>query len=354
MELTANAVRIYGIEKDDEKAFSGWLKDCINKQIKIENYPKKGECIKICFGDPVKSFFEINNTLWERIGRGFGFTSSEPKISDHHYYITLILEKSVQINIDEKEVDSEFYLVPPDESKEIGEDLKSYALKYLDILTNHISLTMDVNFFKNVIFNDKIFVFSQMGKNLVMFWMGNPSGSVRFIPGSPLYDYEYLDNYINKAKSNGFKSLELLERASHFRISAFSEDDPWKHYYWSFNALEILTEKWFKNKIAKKKIAYTILNSKFLDTSSYQLKELDLKNINLKEKFGIIALNLFPEDAKNDCDTFLELKIFRDKMSHGKPIKENELPINRADGLLNKYFKRITELNLDVTIIDNR
>lgn len=372
MKVIQKIIRIYGINDNDEESFLGYFKDFKSKTIELKDFPRKDEKIQISIGEPIKSVFKSNkikmatgtaflkkisgltdiNDLKTLIKKELETITKEtitkyPDDSDYNMYVTFIYEKEVEID-DTYIWDDECYWLDLKEVPLIEQKLRPYISKYFDILINYLALISDVNFFNNKIIDD-LTLFSASGKREIGVIKFKTSVNIQEIPASPIDFNDFESKITNDNASGNFKKCEFLEYVSHFRLAAIREEDPWKHYYLSFNALEILIETSVKNiyKRIEHRINLEMDDKTYSNISSLPINiTKDVNEFNLKDRFGILASELFPEDAEEDLKIFKELKKNRDSMSHGRPINPDELPISFVDFLLTKYLNKIMENTL--------
>lgn len=363
MEATQRIIRIYGIEDEkEEKRFLSYFQKFKDKKIEKDNFPLKNEKIQINIGKPNEHFFKANKvrlaTGTAILKRIYGLTDipdfkmlvknefqnlqKYPKASNYKICITLVHEKQIQID-DNKIKDNECYWLNLDTLEKIKKESIFRVSNCFNLLINYLSSISDITFFNNKVLNDLILI-SSAGKREIGVLSVNVSAKARATLKVPL-DYDNFEKKLDEdISSKKFKKFEKLGHVFYFRLAAIGEKDPWKHYYFSFSALETLIERSVKN-IYREMVNSLTLNGETLNDENIPFNlTKDVKEFNLKDRFGILALHLFPKNVKEDYALFKDLKDKRDSMSHGRPLKMEELPVEDIDYLLTKYLNKIMEI----------
>lgn len=367
MDAIQKYVRIYGIDEGCEDSFLSYFKDCIDKTIEMKDYPRENEKIFIHIGKPLESIFNANKlklaTGVTFLKKAFGLTDKSdfeeeikkelselrtyPKVSDYNFYVTLIFQKKIEID-DDDILDNDFYWLNQEKSEEFEKEIKFIISKCFDILITHFAYLSDIQFFENLVLNNQTY-YSAPGKmeNGIVKLKTTAKASV--IVTNPL-EYTMVSNLIDRVSEKGFNDYGWLANVAHFRLASILEEDPWKQYYFLFSSFESLIEVFVKNTYSEMEDRFFIkINDETtIDQSNipFQISK-NIEDFNLKERFGILAFELFPDDIKNDYKVFLELKKIRDDMSHGRPVDNNVIPLSNLISLLDKYLNKLIEKELN-------
>lgn len=263
-----------------------------------------------------------------------------PKTYDCNFYLTIIIEKEIDVP-EEHFVDSEYFWLDYQEALKLENEFRDYASINIDFIASVISVYISNWFFQEIIINSVFF--SKRGKKkfgIPVFGMGTKSKVI-------LNDYELenLVKFLGKIDSIPENLVELLDIVTHYKFATLREKDPWKQFIFNFLALEILVNE-ISALVYEKVINNDCWNSfiKPVDIHENEWKKRNKKKRSLRANFIIVSFVLSPETFLNDYSTFMEAKSVRNDISHGEiRLNHLKLPISELDELLNQYLTYIIE-----------
>jgi len=258
-----------------------------------------------------------------------------------NWYVTVVVERD--IDLQEGFVPDRKYLwVEVAKAMELETDLRSYASPHLDVLATCISTVIDSAFFEEVIVDDRVF-FSALDRES----FGLPSFSVRaagLIIKRPLelLTLTELERRLHAAAKLPGGKRQRLDTVARWHLAAIAEHDPWKRFFWSFLALEVLTHKLFAALYSRVKRNVDLRPTAQTDPDPLALALPHLirpeGDLYLRDRFQVVALCLFPDGADSDLKDFEKAKKARDDLAHGKLREVRELPIATVRSLLERYL----------------
>lgn len=361
MEADLLFVRVYGSNSQYGETPRQTLAD---KPLIMKNFPKRDDKVLIYLGEPLECIFKANKL---RFAQGFyahqlrtdskpeGLGIDEaidnlinakydfPKATDYNWYVTIILKKKIDIP-DEYIIDervSRYLWVRPPYLNELRPNFEAYSSDHIDKLALFLSAKMEPQFFENIVINNLFLV--KKGKESL---------------GLPKYPDMSIDvNLILKPEDLNINDLEedlkliILDKSItgwlkdifHLRLFAIQEKDELKKFIWNFTFLESLINKLFK-------ISYQdITNQMFLQldsgTKSLNFDEIigcnidGLEKMDLKGKFVIVSLKLFPDELDSKLKKFTEIKKIRNDLAHGRIRNPETLPNNDLELIVKEMLK---------------
>jgi hypothetical protein len=170
--------------------------------------------------------------------------------------------------------------------------------------------------------------------------------SISFSVGGDASFSTSLSDEVAKRISTRYSALKAADDISSVErlIAQMAEygTDRFKTFLSGWAALEIFIAKSFKSYERAFLSPFTnadqpTLRERFLE----RIKDVMKDKYQLADKFIAVTAVLFPgasnDDVQQDYQKFRELKGLRDKIYHGEPFSEKELPVNELAGLLRKY-----------------
>jgi hypothetical protein len=231
-----------------------------------------------------------------------------------NWYVSVVVEQD--IDLQEGFVPDRKYLwVDVAKAMELEAGLRSHASPHLDVLATCVSTVIASDFFEEVVVDDRVF-FSAPGRDS----FGLPSfsvGAVGVIMERPLESLALteLERRLHGAAKLPRGKHQSLDTVARWHLAAIAERDPWKRFFWSFLALEVLTHRLFA----------------ILDTPTEG-------RMDLADRFELVALRLFPDRAASDLADFRRGKKARDDLAHGRPREADRLPVMAVRSLLERYL----------------
>ena len=332
MRITLQAARVYG----SESQYGPTPRRCPGSgPIALDGYPAPPERSWILLGAPPESILRADRVR-RPIGRvslagGFGGAADPGAQRDMlieqalegedaqparepNWYVTVVVER--EIDLQEGFVgDSKYLWVEESKAMQLERDFRAYASAHLDVLATCASTIIDSGFFEEVIVNDRVF-FSAPGRES----FGLPAfsvGAIGVVIKAPLESLALveLERRLHGAARLPRGKHQSLDTVARWHLAAVTERDPWKRFFWSFLALEVLTYRLFAA----------------LDTPMKG-------NMHLADKFELVALWLFPDRAASDLADFRGGKKARDDLAHGRPREVGRLPVVPVRSLLERYL----------------
>ena len=367
MKITLQAVRMYG-SKDQ---YGQTPLSCpSNGPIILDNFPGKRERSLIFLGAPPESVL-IANKVRKAIGivalggifgkapnpeverdilikRKLGELTDSPKVSDYNWYITIIVEREVDVtNADI--ANSEFLWLNLEKSLEKDKEFESYASQHIDLLATYASTIIEPTFFEKVVIDDHVF-FSAAGRESFGLPCFSSSGNFSTTRSMESLNSEKLKQLLQNVAVLPQNRHQWLNTIKHWRLTAIREKDPWKRFLWNFLALEVLTHELADMLYAEviSNLCLRVRGQSDIESGPIPISELvrDKKRLPLRAKFAIVALGLFPDSATADVEDFIKAKDARDKLSHGALKEAAELPISTVSALLEKYLAGAVKFQL--------
>lgn len=332
MRITLQAARVYG----SESQYGPTPRLCPGSgSIALDGYPERGERSWILLGAPPESILGADRVR-RAIGRvalagGFG-KAPDPRAQrdmlieqalegqdaqaaqEPNWYVTVVVER--EIDLPEGFVrDSKYLWVEERKAEELQTDFRSYASAHLDVLATCASTIIDCAFFEEVIVADRVF-FCAPGRES----FGLPSfsvGAIGVVTKSPLESLALteLERRLHGAAKLPRGKHQSLDTVARWHVAAIAERDPWKRFFWSFVALEVLTNRLFAAMGTPTK-----------------------GKMDLADRFKLVALWLFPDRAASDLADFRRGKKARDDLAHGRPREMGRLPVVPVRSLLERYL----------------
>lgn len=358
MKVKLQFFRVYG-SKFENSSSSHFITS--KNQIKVEFPSKEGNSF-VVLGKPCKSVFEANNikianaisilndspfknngikrelTPEERdrdIEKELKRLNRDPKASDCNFYLTIIIEKEVNVP-DENFVASKYFWLDYQKALDLEMKFESYASCKADFIAIILSILISNSFFQKIII-DSVY-FSTEGKErfgipvFKMDWQSN-----QILNG---YEFDNLFKFLKDIELIPEELEELLDFVTHYKIAALMEKDQLKIFVFNFLALEVLINKIVV--LVSKRVIEDRNWTSFIDSTD--IHENNWKNKKsreryLKTKFAIVSFALCPERALDNYNKFKKIKELRDDLSHGK-IKLDKLkfPISELNMILNEYL----------------
>lgn len=261
----------------------------------------------------------------------------DPPYAEFNWYSTLVVSR--ELDVPETDMNlSSFAFV--DDAFAVADEARAHAKDALDVLTTIASTVVDPRAFDELVLDDRVHLFAP-GKHPA----GVPIMTVS-AAGAATRGTESVERLERRLRA--FSSVDTrgalrevwLTRTSHWHVQALLEADPWKRFLWSFVGLEVLTNKlhdhFRDDVIARLRLEQEggVIDSPLpLDALAWSSDRAPLA-----ARFAIVAVALFPESASDDTARFREIKIARDRLSHGSLREESDLPVSAAMGLLAKYL----------------
>jgi hypothetical protein len=334
VRMTLQAARVYG----SESQYGPTSRRCPGSgPIALDGYPASPERSWILLGAP-PGFILRADRVRRAIGRvslagGFG-KAADPRAQrdmlieqalegedvqparQPNWHVTVVVER--EIDLPEAFVgDSKYLWVEERKAMELETDFRSHASPHLDLLATCASTIIDSGFFEEVIVNDRVF-FCAPGRES----FGLPEfsvGAIGVVIKAPLESLALteVERRLHAAAKLPGDKRQRLHTVARWHLAAIAEHDPWKRFFWSFLALEVLTHKLFAAKGTPTK-----------------------GKMELADKFNLVALWLFPDRAASDLADFRRAKKARDNLAHGELSDVRELPIGAVRSLLERYLDR--------------
>jgi len=209
------------------------------------------------------------------------------------------------------------------------DDLKKESETLLPKIISSLTISLHKN--NNIIRFDKIadFLYGKRntGENIII---------QEIILGSPnvycCLDLKSTD--IENQLSNMKKIMNSYhEKVNYFLYLALQEADHLKKFLYLFYAMEIHVHQEFKKVKQNPQKINSLVDKKAI--------EVILDRQTLLQKFYWCSLTIWKEINSTEIDQFKNLKIIRDKISHGEKILYNELPIKSAELLCIKILSEV-------------
>lgn len=254
MEVKQKIIRVYGINNANAKSFFSFFKNCFDKPIKIKDYPRKNENIEINIVNHINSIqkLDIQSTAISMVILNMIFKGSikdfdnEIKTQiknigenikiDYKFFITLIFEKIVYVN-NKHIIDSNYCWLQPEKQQNLKNSIVPYASKCFDIFSTYLSIN-NKGFFTEIVINDQMYISAPNKIETGILGDFSATGELSLIYGKPI-EYTDFEKFFKTITSIKFKEHTRIEPTFHFYLSTIGEKDPWKHYYYSFNAFEL-------------------------------------------------------------------------------------------------------------------
>ena len=361
MRITLQAARVYG----SKSQYGPTPRLCPGSgPIALDGYPAPPERSWILLGAPPESILRADRVRraigWVSLPGGFGKAADPGAQRDMlieqalegedaqparepNWYVTVVVER--EIDLQEGFVgDSKYLWVEERKAMELETDFRSYASPHLDVLAACASTIIDSGFFEEVIVNDRVF-FCAPGRES----FGLPSfsvGAIGVVIKTPLESLALteLERRLHCAARLPPEKLQSLDTVARWHLAAIAEHDPWKRFFWSFLALEVLTNRLFaalhnrvKSNVDSRPAAQTDADPLVLALPHLIRPQGEF---NLGERFKVVALCLFPGGAARDLRDFQRAKKARDNLAHGELSDVRELPIGAVRSLLERYLDR--------------
>jgi hypothetical protein len=248
-------------------------------------------------------------------------------------------------------VERQYFWIDPREAIKIEKNFPSYAFPYIDIISTYISTIIDPTFLRESVIDNHVF-FSAVGRESFGIPLFSGSADVAVTKSIESLNLEKLQQLLQNIALLPLNQHQWLNTISHWRLAALKEKDQWKRFLWSFLTLEILTHK-LSDLLYDEVISKLVLSGNSCseqETVHIPISELiwSKERLPLRAKFAIVALGLSPDSATADVENFINVKVARDKLSHGAIKDVTELPLSIVNSLLDKYLTCAVKFQLKV------
>jgi hypothetical protein len=354
MEVTITCARVYA---SDDKYGETPRERPAGAPLRFSDFPAVGEAVTIDLGPVPDEIVEADRmrrgiggamlsvlgggeeglTFQERVDRALSDGAADDALEQREWYATVTLSRVVEVP-DELVTDTDFAFVHPKSG--LADEIVAYAKPHLDAVVTMTSTIIDPRVFAEVVLDDRVLIFIE-GKRPGGFPVMRGSANLSVTRGGESVDQ--LQRQIELLRGSDLAELARsgLASVAHWRVQALQETDPWKRFSWTFLGLEMLTHK------LSGRLRQPFLDRLAFKDSREQPVDHDLpldevvwrsERMPLKAKFALVASILFPESAREDTETFGELKDARDGVAHGTVRSESELPTSACETLFEKYL----------------
>lgn len=353
MEVTILCARVYAT---DDKYGETSRERPAGAPLRFSNFPAAGEEVVIDLGPVPEEIIEANRvrrgiggamlsvlggsgealTFQERVDRALSEGVADD-LEQREWYATVTLSRVVEVP-DELVTDTDFAFVHPRSG--LPDEFVAYAKSHIDAVVTIASTIIDPRVFGEVVLDDRVLIFIE-DKRPGGFPVMRGSASLSVTRGGESVDQ--LQRRIDLLRGTDLSELASsgLASVAHWRVQALRETDPWKRFSWTFLGLEMLTHK------LSVRLRQTFLDRLALKDAGDQPIDGELpldevvwrpERMPLKARFAVVASILFPDSAREDTETFGELKDARDGVAHGTVRSESELPNSACETLFEKYL----------------
>ena len=354
MEVTILCARVYAT---DDKYGETSRERPAGAPLRFSDFPAAGEEVVIDLGPVPDEIIEANRvrrgiggamlsvlggggealTFQERVDRALSEGVGVDDLEQREWYVTVTVSRVVEVP-DELVTDTDFAFVHPRSA--LADEFVAYAKSHLDAVVTIASTIIDPRVFGEVVLDDRVLIFIE-GKRPGGFPVMRGSANLSVTRGGESVDQ--LQRRIDLLRGTDLAELASsgLASVAHWRVQALQETDPWKRFSWTFLGLEILTHK------LSVRLRQTFLDRLALRVAGDQRIDDELpldevvwrpERMPLKARFAVVASILLPESAREDTETFGELKDVRDGVAHGTVRSESELPNSACETLFEKYL----------------
>lgn len=133
--------------------------------------------------------------------------------------------------------------------------------------------------------------------------------------------------------------MDLNEKSSRHIYSALSETDNFKQFLSYFLFIERFTHSQYKNINKNLDVSFLFnLPDRVNESGNKFFKASQLEAKNLSQRFNWCALLIWKNLDSQDIDDFKEVKLLRDKISHGEDVNEKTLPVQKIKTLALKLL----------------
>lgn len=338
--------------------------------VTLPDYPKAGERIVVSFGG-----MHTNGSRAQQIGRAIGIVQLSTRAGDPRAdpsgfdgnvrsrldamstdseaagcYTNIELAGEVTIASD-KLNDSQYLWIDADVAIEQERKARERAAPYLDVICANTAVTVSPRLFETLVMDDAV-VFSAPGKEpfqLPQFEVRAPTVSITMKGG--LLDDAMLELRLESLAQHPPKTVTELGTVSQWYLAFLRESDSMKKFLFGFATLEAVTDRW-ATQLAPRAIEQLgiIRDGKLLDTATdffgEYVKAKGDGDISIRQRFGIVALALFPEDAPTDLSDFAKAASARNEIAHGRKMPTDKPPIEIVQRLSEKYVRAALDLKL--------
>jgi hypothetical protein len=240
---------------------------------------------------------------------------------------------------------SRYFWIEAGSALRIEREYKSRFSGHIDVICANTAVSYSPRLFETVVLDDVV-VFSMAGREsfaLPQFEVAEPTISVTY-PGGMLPDVA-LSLRLDALKAGSRKTVEELGIVSQWYLAFLRERDPLKKFLFGFATLEAVTDRW-AGPLATRAIEQLAIvrDGKTMDPAAEFLSEYIKvggggESISIRQRFGIVALALFPEDANNDIIEFAKAAKARNEIAHGRRMPSGDPPVGLVMGLAEKYVR---------------
>jgi hypothetical protein len=261
--------------------------------------------------------------------------STSTLFTEYRWYTTIVIEKDVDVH--------EYRLGDSDNGYQTQKKL-NFLTKDMEKINfseifNKVAFCLtkeiDGDYFSKPIIENCLFVIN--GTDVI----GRPHlsmyGNLPKIINCKSIDPTYLVSLIKRLGHHPNKRLNTI---AYWRMAMLNERDKWKKYYFGFLCLENLTHTAFELLFMQNQFDLYLERSNEYDRSIITplLDEDPEENeLKLTNEFYYVVGVLNPNKYSDDVTKFKKCYDRRNKLSHGKVLKVNELPFNELNSILDFY-----------------
>ncbi len=338
--------------------------------VTLTDYPKAGERIAVSFGGMHK-----DGSRAQQIGRAVGAAqllahAGDPRHDQSRFdenvrrsldampadhdpagcYTNVELAAETSVAADKLNA-SRYLWIEPETAIELEQKAKDRAAPYLDVICANTAVTVSPRLFETLVLDDAV-VFSAPGKEpfqLPQFEVGEPTVSITLQGG--LLGNAMLELRLEALAQHPSKTVTELGVVSQWYLAFLRESDSMKKFLFGFATLEAITDRWATQLVSRAIEQLGIIgDGKLLDAATdffgEYVKAKGEGDISIRQRFGIVALALFPEDAPADLKDFTKAASARNEIAHGRKMPTGTPPVDIVQRLSEKYVRAALDLKL--------